>query len=255
MISHAISYTRPTRPLSVRHEGSVYMARPDSVPDTGGSGVDKCLSLIRSMLLAGELLPGEKVQQAALADALGMSRIPVREALSKLHSEGVLDHKPNTGYTVARFNSEDLSEIYLMRRLLETELIRTVELDRVDVRALQALHKRMIAAAKSLDPEEFQALNHDFHFAIFSASPLQVVPQELERLWYMSGFYRSMYLYETETTSHLIEEHQAIIDAVKAGDLKTLVKRTDEHRSRSERIVVQRLGRSRKNRAVGARVS
>lgn len=217
-----------------------------------GTGVDKCLSLIRSMVLSGELLPGEKVQQAALADVLGMSRIPVREALSRLHSEGVLDHKPNTGYTVARFNSEDLSEIYLMRRLLETELIRTLDLELVSVRTLQTLHKGMIVAAKVRDPEKFQALNRDFHFEIFAASPLPMVRQELERLWYMSGFYRSMYLYEPETTTHLVEEHQTIISAVEAGDVKALIKRTDAHRSRSERIVVERLGRTRASKAVSA---
>ncbi|WP_236792142.1 GntR family transcriptional regulator [Amycolatopsis sp. GM8] len=213
--------------------------------ETAGSGVDKSLEQIRSMVISGELLPGEKVQQSALAERLGVSRIPVREALSKLHSEGVLDHRPNTGYTVARFNSEDLSEIYLMRRLLETVLLKSADLAQVDLRTLQDLHKKMMTAAKNHNPDEFQHWNKKFHFEIFTASPLQVVLQELERLWYMSGFYRSMYLYEPETTSITIQEHQGIIEAVKAGDVKALIKRSDAHRSRAERIVVQRLGRSR----------
>ena len=225
------------------------MVRPSvSESEPLGSGVDKCLAQIRSMVLSGELLPGEKVQQAALAEALGISRIPVREALSKLHSEGVLDHKANTGYTVARFNSEDLSEIYLMRRLLETEILKSANLARVDMKVLTDTHKGMIAAAKAPDIEEFQRQNHEFHFSIFVASPLKVVVQELERLWYMSGFYRSVYLYEPETTSRLIREHQGIIEAVKAQDLKDLIKKTDAHRARSEEVVVQRLGRSRTSR-------
>jgi DNA-binding GntR family transcriptional regulator len=225
------------------------MARPAVIEsDSLGSGVDKCLTQIRSMVLSGELLPGEKVQQAALAEALGISRIPVREALSKLHSEGVLDHKANTGYTVARFNSEDLSEIYLMRRLLETEILKSANLALVDMKVLTETHKGMIAAAKAGDVEKFQRQNREFHFAIFAASPLKVVVQELERLWYMSGFYRSVYLYEPETTSRLIREHQGIIEAVKARDLKDLIKKTDAHRARSEDFVVQRLGRSRTSR-------
>jgi DNA-binding GntR family transcriptional regulator len=225
------------------------MARPAVIEsDSLGSGVDKCLTQIRSMVLSGELLPGEKVQQAALAEALGISRIPVREALSKLHSEGVLDHKANTGYTVARFNSEDLSEIYLMRRLLETEVLKSANLALVNMKLLTETHKGMIAAAKAGDVEKFQRQNHEFHFAIFVASPLKVVVQELERLWYMSGFYRAVYLYEPETTSRLIREHQGIIEAVKARDLKDLIKKTDAHRARSEDFVVQRLGRSRTSR-------
>lgn len=222
------------------------MVRPSvSESEPPSSGVDKCLRQIRSMVLSGELLPGEKVQQEKLAGAFGISRIPVREALSRLHSERVLDYKANTGYTVARFNSEDLSEIYLMRRLLETEILKRANLARVDMKVLTNAHKRMIAAAKTRDIEEFQRQNHEFHFAIFVASPLKVVAQELERLWYMSGFYRSMYLYEPETTSRLILEHRGIIEAIEARDLKGLIKKADAHRAKSEDFVVQRLGRSR----------
>ncbi|MEU0465291.1 GntR family transcriptional regulator [Amycolatopsis sp. NPDC006131] len=211
-----------------------------------GSGVDKCLAEIRAMVLSGELLPGQKVQQGMLAEMLGVSRIPVREALSRLHSEGVLDHKPNTGYTVARFNSEDLAEIYLMRRLLETELVKSADLDSVDAAAMERLHDGMAAAAREEQPDEFQRLNRDFHFAIFDASPLAVVRQELRRLWYMSDFYRSMYLYEPEITERLVAEHKAILSAVKNRDRKQLIKELDGHRAGTEQIVVRRLGRRRR---------
>jgi DNA-binding GntR family transcriptional regulator len=224
----------------------VFMGRaPAAAVEQAGLGVDRCLAQVRAMVLSGELLPGQKIQQELLAKSLGMSRVPVREALSRLHSEGVVDHKPNTGYTVARFNSEDLSEIYMMRRLLETEVLKTIDLGQIDVGGLRALHGQMIEAAAARDPEEFQELNQEFHFTILSASPLEVVIQELERLWYMSAFYRAMYLYEPETTSHLIEEHQGIICAVEAGDIEELIRKVDAHRSQSERSVVQRLGRSR----------
>ncbi|MTD54670.1 GntR family transcriptional regulator [Amycolatopsis pithecellobii] len=212
---------------------------------TTGSGVDKCLTAIRAMVLSGELLPGQKVQQAALAEALGVSRIPVREALSRLQSEGVLEHKSNTGYTVARFNSEDLAEIYLMRRLLETELVKSVDLADVDTAAMGRLHTAMTAAVRADEPEEFQRLNQQFHFSVFDASPLSLVRQELRRLWYMSDFYRSMYLYEPETTRRLVVEHKAILDAVKAGDRRRLLKELDTHRTGTEKIVVRRLGRRR----------
>jgi DNA-binding GntR family transcriptional regulator len=214
---------------------------------SAGSGVDKCLAEMRAMVLSGELLPGQKVQQGALAETLGVSRIPVREALSRLHSEGVLDYKTNTGYTVARFNSEDLAEIYLMRRLLETELVKSVDLADVDVATMQRLHTEMVAAARAEMPEEFQRLNLQFHFAIFEASPLQLVLQELRRLWYMSEFYRSMYLHEPEITQRLVAEHKAILDVVKAQDRKQLIKELDAHRAATERIVVRRLGRRRRS--------
>jgi DNA-binding GntR family transcriptional regulator len=209
------------------------------------SGVERCLALIRQMVLSGELLPGQKVHQGELAELLNVSRIPVREALATLQAEGILVHKPNTGFTVARFNSEDFSEIYLMRRLLETELLRSVDLSAVDADRMEALSEQMQAMSTPESRDAYQRLNREFHFVLFECSPLELVRQEISRLWYMSGFYRSLYLYETETFSHLQDEHERIIDAVRSGSVTDLIEICDQHRSGTERLVVQRLGRSR----------
>jgi len=61
----------------------------------------------------------------------------------------------------------------------------------------------------------------------------------------MSSFYRSLHLYETETFAHLQDEHERIIEAVRSGDVEQLIELCDRHRSGTERLVVQRLGRSR----------
>jgi len=219
------------------------MTTVDAETKTGPTGVDRCLAEIRGMVLSGELLPGQKVHQGEIAEVLGVSRIPVREALATLQAEGVLVHKPNTGFTVARFSSEDLSEIYLMRRLLETEILKTADLGAVDLDEMKRCHKAMIATSASADA--YQDLNYRFHFALFNASPLELVRQELSRLWYMSGFYRSLYLFEAESSAHLEEEHAHIIEAVKAGDRKAIIRESDQHRNWTERAVVQRLGRRR----------
>ena len=210
-----------------------------------GSGVERCRVAIREMVLSGELLPGQKMHQGELADRLHMSRIPVREALAELQAEGLLVRKPNTGFTVARFNSEDLSEIYLMRRLLETELLATADLASVDIDAMVALNEELASVPLATFPDRYQKLNLDFHFALFACSPLELVRQEVSRLWYMSGFYQLLYLYEAENSSHLLTEHERIIDAVRRRSPEGLVQASDSHRSGTEHFVVQRLGRSR----------
>jgi DNA-binding GntR family transcriptional regulator len=210
------------------------------------TGVDRCAAEIRSMVLSGELLPGEHLKQGALAERLNVSRIPIREALAKLHTEGILAHKPNTGFTVVRFSSEDLAEIYLMRRLLETELLRTSDLAKVDLDALRALHEQMSDIRSSVDAELYQQLNREFHFALFDASPLELVREEVSRLWYKSGFYRTLYLLEPETFSRLQKDHEKIIRAVKAKSNDRLIDLMDQHRAGTEQIVVQRLGRPRR---------
>src|SRR5687767_5679974 len=96
---------------------------PASTKGTTLKTVDK----IRNMILSGELLPGQPLRQVQLAERLGVSRVPVREALTTLVADGAVVHTPNTGYAVARFNLAELREIFLMRELLEDELLRRVK--------------------------------------------------------------------------------------------------------------------------------
>lgn len=209
------------------------------------TGAQRCLQQIRQMIVSGELLPGQKVHQAELAARLDVSRIPVREALSTLQAEGVLEHKSNTGYTVARFSSEDLAELYLMRRLLETEILASIDLSSVDVAELERIQKQVDGAEPTEEGPEFQEANHRFHFRLFEYSPLQRVRQEVERLWYMSDFYRALYIHEPSSRQQVSEDHERILQAVRDQDSAELIRASDEHRSVTEVLVGRRLGRSR----------
>ncbi len=209
------------------------------------TGVQRCLVEIRQMIISGELLPGQKVHQGEIASALNVSRIPVREALSTLRAEGVLTYKPNTGFTVARFSGADLSEIYLMRRLLETSLLETIDLSEVDTEELSALNERLAGLSSSESPDDYQQTNHDFHFRLFEYSPLPLVRQEVLRLWYMSSFYRSLYIQEADSQLRVHDDHERIVDAIRQCDLPELIRLSDEHRASTETLVVQRIGFSR----------
>ena len=209
------------------------------------TGVQRCLAEIRQMIISGELLPGQKVHQGEIAAQLNVSRIPVREALSTLQAEGVLDYKPNTGFTVARFSGEDLAEIYLMRRLLETELMHTVDLATVDIDELQRLNDHLKTLSSVTDPDEWQSTNLEFHFLIFDRSPLKLVREEIRRFWYMSSFYRSLYIQEADSRLRVHDDHEQMIAAVRARDVEALIRISDEHRGSTETLVSQRLGWSR----------
>ena len=209
------------------------------------TGVQRCLTEIRQMIISGELLPGQKVHQGEIAALLNVSRIPVREALSTLQAEGVLTYKPNTGFTVARFSGEDLSEIYLMRRLLETELLRSIDLGTVDVAELEALNEKLSTLSSATDPDEYQETNLAFHFRLFDHSALKLVRQEVQRLWYMSSFYRSLYIQEADSRLRVHSDHVQIIEAIRANDVEKLIHISDEHRHSTESLVSQRIGWSR----------
>lgn len=205
----------------------------------GPAGVERCVDAIRDLILAGELVPGQKVHQAELAARLRVSRVPIREALSRLSAEGLLDHRSNAGFTVARFTGNELSEIYLMRRLLETQLLRTCDLASIDVNLLEKLNDSLRSTIPRESSAAYQKLNLEFHFTVFAASPLEIVRQETTRLWNMSAYYRSLYLFVSEDTTHLCDEHARIIDAVRNRDVEALIHESDAHRSMTERIEVR----------------
>lgn len=209
------------------------MARGSERGSRPGPGATmRVVSQIHDMLTSMELLPGQPLRQEALAERLGVSRAPVREALGILQSEGVLHHERNVGYTVKRLTASELDQAYLMRRALETQLIRRMpEPTDKHIAELTDLNQRMADAAKTSDVLSLRRLNHEFHFSILSASGLDLVVRELRRIWSMSEAYRSFYLFEQAARDRVVREHAAIIEAVRRHDLPELERLLDEHRA------------------------
>src|SRR6266700_1497773 len=110
---------------------------------------------IQGLIIDRVLLPGEKILQVELAERIGVSRSPLREALRTLESEGVVAYEINRGYVVARLGDDDLAQIYRMRELLEDELLRTVQRPSAEVLAeLKDLNDKMIVAIDERDVTE-----------------------------------------------------------------------------------------------------
>src|SRR5258708_14564706 len=144
------------------------------------------------MVFDGVLLPGEKVRQVELAERIGVSRSPLREALRILESEGLLSYEMNRGYVVARLEPNDVAELYHMRSLLEHELMRSIAAPDKDV--LDVLEKHndiMMAAIEQQDIAEIMRANRDFHFTIFELSAMKQFRREIAPLWQLSERYRS----------------------------------------------------------------
>ncbi len=221
------------------------MATP-ALPGSGGDeleGEGSCVARIRQLVLTGQLLPGQKVNQGELAARLGVSRVPVREALSALRSEGLVEARANTGFTVVRPTVDDLVEIYLMRELLETELLRSIDLSAVDVASLEELNAELARLDPVVSFGAYRLANERFHFAIFDRSPLRLVRREVGRLWTLSEFYRSIYIHGEGAHRRVVEDHARIIAAVRRRDLEALVAVSTEHRGETEISMSRVLGR------------
>ncbi|MQA95668.1 MAG: GntR family transcriptional regulator [Streptosporangiales bacterium] len=233
---------------AIDDDGTPEPVVPDEFADAFGAEpagvstrVSGVLRAIRHMILTGELLPGEQLRQDQLAKRLDASRIPVREALMTLASEGVVTHTPHAGFTVKKFSRAEISEIYLMRRLLEAELLRSVDLERVDLEALRTLNDNLADVSGETLLWRRKYYNRRFHFLLFDMSPLAIIREQVERLWNMSEYARSLYAYDGTSHDRIVTEHTRIVQAVADRDTEALVQASEEHRANAERLILQRI--------------
>jgi DNA-binding GntR family transcriptional regulator len=195
----------------------------------------RAATLIRGMVFDGVLLPGEKVRQVELAERIGVSRSPLREALRTLESEGLLSYETNRGYVVgptsASGSAEVSPEFYQMRALLEHELMRSIARPGKDVLdALERHNEIMMAAIGQEDIAEIMRANRDFHFAIFELSPMKQFRREIARLWQLSEGYRHWWWHIPDAAARIDREHRQIIAALRRFDLERLIEMCDAHR-------------------------
>ncbi|MFD0068247.1 GntR family transcriptional regulator [Streptomyces sp. NPDC056910] len=199
---------------------------------------------IRGLIIEGVLLPGQKIRQVDLADRIGVSRSPLREALRTLESEGAVTYELNRGYVVARLTPADLAEIYRMRELLESELLRSiVKPDKATLDMLGQYNDEMIAAVRRGDIAGVLRANREFHFAIFGLSPMSQYKREIQRLWQLSEGYLIWWWQLPDVTTRISQEHKQIIRALRKFDREALVELCDSHRFGGHEAVGIPLGR------------
>lgn len=160
-----------------------------------------------------------------------------------LQTEGIVNYIPHVGHTVARLTTQQLAEIYTMRKMIETELLRAIDLSVVDADHLQEINEALEAASNNLEIEQVTQLNLEFHFGLFTYAGRTVMLAELRRLWNMSGFYRSVQVYDVQHRIEIIAEHQRIIEAIRRQDVDLLVAAMDTHRAWRLPTSVYPLGR------------
>src|SRR3954466_11288086 len=138
-------------------------AQAESAPRR--DNVEQVYRRVREAMLEGEIAPGAVMSQVALADELGVSRTPLREALRMLQSEGLVDARANRRVTVRPISATDVEELVVMRVALETEAIR-LSVERLrpeDIAGLEGRLAEMAHFAKAKDYARWQAPHMAFH--------------------------------------------------------------------------------------------
>jgi DNA-binding GntR family transcriptional regulator len=182
------------------------------------------------MVVKGELRPGDQIRQDEMAAALGVSRVPLREALRELASEGLLTHRLHQGYFVAELSTEEFRQIAALLEYLETELIRSARWPTAaEVAELRLLNAKLSRNESSADPTDSNEANREFHFAIFRLSPMKIFVAEAERYWDLTEPFRLLHIATTESDDIQIQ-HEQLIDALAAQDRGLSIRMMNEHR-------------------------
>jgi DNA-binding GntR family transcriptional regulator len=190
---------------------------------------------LRDAIATGELRPGDRIGQEAVAAEIGVSLIPVREALRILESEGLVTYRPRRGYLVTELDLADFEEIYRLRALLESDAVRRGigGIGPAEVEALEEAADECAAAAKADDVAGELAANRRFHFLLFSAAGSPHEERLIRLLWDATVAYRALYYALPGESAEADKAHRRIIAAVRAGDADRLCGELDAHRQRA----------------------
>ena len=187
-------------------------------PTTGATS-ERIAAHLRTAILAGHFAPGERIRQEEVAERLGTSRLPVREALRLLEAEGLTQHTANKGSRVSRLDAAELDVLYRMRERLEP-LALTESLPHLtagEVRDLEAIHERIAADA---DLREFMVLDREFHLGSYAGCASEQLSSSVTRLWNATQPYRRAFMaLGGQQRRWLVDlEHRLIIDAIERRD-------------------------------------
>ena len=178
---------------------------------------DSVAAELRLRIVDGRLPAGERINEVHLARELGVSRTPLREALSRLASEGALRSVPRFGFFVRPLTLEEFEQIYDIRPILDPEALRLAGLpDAKTLERLEVLNRRLATAR---DPEAVIALDDEFHLALLDRCPNRVLLEMIQSIILRTRRYELALMRETSNVRRATEDHARILAALRRRDL------------------------------------
>jgi DNA-binding GntR family transcriptional regulator len=193
--------------------------------------VDLTAEALRERILRGEYHEGEALRQDALAADMGVSRIPVREALRQLEVEGLVTFSPHAGAVVSSLSLDEISEIFELRAMVEAELLR-LALPNLTPEVLDRADNILDAYEAAFDRGDIAAwgeLNWEFHSTLLAAAARPLTLGMLSMLHNQGDRYTRLQLRLTHGEGRARFEHRAIAAAARDGQTEHAVEQLREH--------------------------
>jgi DNA-binding GntR family transcriptional regulator len=192
---------------------------------------------MRNAILNGQYKPGEWLRQERLAQDLGVSQMPVREALKELAAEGLIEHVPYRGVRVVSFSLDDIMDLYAHRAYIESHAA-SIAAEIITPEELSSIKALEIEIEKNTVPEsvaKYRELNRKFHQQIYTASRREYLIRALNQMW---SSFPTMLIANFAATSGKplpdrdpadMYEHRAIVSALEAHDPAAAEKAMSAH--------------------------
>jgi DNA-binding GntR family transcriptional regulator len=191
----------------------------DTQQDVGAASA-RVADHLRRAILSGGIAPGEWIRQEEVAERLGSSRLPVREALRILEAEGLTEHEPRRGARVPQLSMHEVDVIYRMREQLEQLAIgeSIPNLTTADLRRLEEVQERI---ELNQDMATFLELDREFHLLSYTGCGIEQLTSSVVRLWNSTAHYRRAFVALSGPGRQWVinAEHRLLLDAIIRRDI------------------------------------
>lgn len=202
---------------------------------------DRIADVLRGSIIRGEFKPGDVIVEMELAAQLGVSRAPLREALQKLNTEGLIEIIPYNKTMVRKLTRQDITELYSLRSTLETFATRLI-IERGDPAAAHSLRDicdQMVECAKTGDRAQTSAIDHQFHDTVVALSQHNLLISTWNTV---SQRVHQVLALRRMTGSNILEmatSHYVLVEALEAGELAQTARLFEEHIMNARELIVE----------------
>lgn len=196
---------------------------------------------LREAIINGQLEPGERLMEIQLAEELGVSRTPVREAIRKLELEGLVLMVPRKGAYVASLSMKDVVEVFEIRGALEG-LAAALAAERITDEELEKLERQYVKSVEQMEKADLKGMvevDTGFHQILYQASRNERLAQIINNLREQIQVFRQTSLSYPGRMRIALQEHREIVDAISARDPETARRLAQEHVENAENSMMQ----------------
>lgn len=204
---------------------------------------DVVFNTLRQAILTGELKPGERLMEIHLADRLGVSRTPIREAIRKLELEGLVTMIPRRGAEVAQITEKSMNDVLEVRRAVDALCVELAceRITQEELGKLKEACEHFEEAVKAGDVKHIAQADVALHDIIVQATGNQRLVQLVNTLSEQMYRYRFEYIKDFRQHERLVEEHRIIYESIVGKDKETACKAAKEHIDNQKKAIIRQI--------------